>query len=281
MPPPLVAPASPPPEPEPAGNSVLDHIAFWIQAEGPWWLCSFVFHLILICSLGLIGTSAVVAVVNEAPAFNEVDANASDKEAPKELERFVLGETPEDPTELNTETLTLEPAGGMTQEEEYNDDNPIFSPKGGGVSMTGNEPPLGGFGFDVKGIGPGPAHEGKGGAGGAPGFGTHPGVGGEGLGFGSRGTGNRKAMLGTGGTRQSEQAVRGALYWLARAPNGRWKLEPQRLLHPLQGQHLYRARAVPARKSPARPSACSRSSAPEKRMKKGFTKRTSTPDSTI
>jgi hypothetical protein len=221
-PPPLVAPQNPPPEP--AGNGIAAYVAFWIQEEGPWWLCSFVFHLVLICSLALIGASAVVAVVDNAPSFDEANVDAKQ---PKELERFVLGDTSVDPTELTTETLTMEPGGGITQEEEYYNDDPVFSKKGGGTPMVGNEPPLGGMGFDIRGIGPGPALAGKGGVGIGVGAGTHPGAGSDGMGLFFRGSGYRKAMIGGGGgTRQSEQAVRGALYWLAKhqMADGSWSL---------------------------------------------------------
>jgi hypothetical protein len=197
----------------------------WIQEEGPWWLCSFVFHLVLICSLALIGTGAVVAIVGDAPSFDEAKVDNRDQ-APKELEHFVLGDTPEDPTELNTETLTMEPPGGITQDEKFYDDNPVFSEKGGGTALASNQPNLGGLGFDIKGIGHGPVLAGKGGAGVGVGTGTHAGIGGDGSAFAGRGTGSRKAMLGTGGTRQSEQAVRGALYWLAKhqMTDGSWSL---------------------------------------------------------
>jgi hypothetical protein len=223
-PPPRIAPQkTPPPEPDSGGVDIFAHIAFWVQEEGPWWLCSFVFHLVLICSLALIGTTAVVAIVGDAPSFEQVDVS---KEAPKEIEHFKLGDTPEDPTELNTETLTMEAGGGVTQEEEFYDNDPVFSKKGGGMTLAGNEPPLGGLGFDIKAIGSGPALAGKGGVGTSVGTGVRAGIGGDGTGFGSRGTGYRKAMLGTGGTRQSEQAVRGALYWLARhqMTDGSWSL---------------------------------------------------------
>jgi hypothetical protein len=33
-----------------AGRSIA-----WIRDDGPWWLCSFVFHVILIFSLALLG----------------------------------------------------------------------------------------------------------------------------------------------------------------------------------------------------------------------------------
>ncbi len=116
----------------------------------------------------------------------------------------------------------------MTQEEKHYDDNPkLTESAGGGVAMTSNQPNLGGLGgFDVQGIGSGPAVRGKGGVGVGVGTGTHPGSGGDGYGFGGR-TGNRKAMLGSGGgTRQSERAMAAVLNWLARhqSLNGSWNL---------------------------------------------------------
>ena len=206
--------------PPPPGPDISLLVKMWVQEEGPWWLCSFVFHMVLVCSLALIGTSAVVAVVDNAPSFTEADVP---KEAPKEIKPFDLGDTPEDPTELNTETLTLEKPGQMAQEAVTYDDDPVFR-EGGGLSkaLTTNQPNLGGIGgFDIKGIGPGPAVHGKGGVGESLGDGRP--------GFGGRGTGSRKALLGTGGgTRASERAVAGAQ--LARpAPIGRWQLELERL----------------------------------------------------
>ena len=64
-----------------------------------------------------------------------------------------------------------------------------------------------------------------GGLGGA-GEGTKAGSGGKGEGFGSRGAGVRKAMLGNGGTKDSERAVAAALNWLARHQlhDGNWSL---------------------------------------------------------
>jgi hypothetical protein len=52
------------------------------------------------------------------------------------------------------------------------------------------------------------------------------GTGGAGMGFGTRGSGMREAMLGSGGTKQSERAVAAALNWLARHqnPDGSWSL---------------------------------------------------------
>jgi hypothetical protein len=205
--------------PAPAGVDIAALVKIWVEEEGPWWLCSFVFHMVLVCSLALFGSSAVVAVVSDAPSFDEAKVD-NVTEAPK-VEHFELGETPEEPTELNTETLTMEPPGSIAQEEKKYDDNPVFM-EGGGMSrgLVTNQPNLGGIGgFEIRGIGPGPAIRGKGGVGESLGDGRP--------GFGGRSQGSRKKMLGGGGgTRQSERAVAGALNWLARhqSPDGSWSL---------------------------------------------------------
>lgn len=200
----------------------------WFQDEGPWWLCSFVFHLVLVCSLALVSAKIVPKIVDEAPSFEE--ARMEKPDVPQDIERFDVGETPEEPTELNNDTLALEKPAAVAVEEKYYDDSATFTEAGGGVAANTTQPNLGGLGgFDIKGLAStGPAVKGKGGGVGVGvGSGTHAGMGGDGWGFGGRGTGSRKAMLGSGGgTRQSERAVAGALSWIARhqSRDGSWSL---------------------------------------------------------
>jgi hypothetical protein len=199
----------------------------WFREDGPWWLCSFVFHLILVCSLALLGGKVVESIAQEAPSFEEAKIDAK-PEVPDKIERFELGETPVDPTELSTDTLTLEKPAQVAQEAEFNDDSDKFEHRGGGVASDSKQPDTGGLGgFDIKAIGPGPAVKGRGGVGVGVGTGTHAGSGGSGSGFGGRGSGSRKALLGSGGgTKQSEQAVAAALNWIARhqLSDGSWSL---------------------------------------------------------
>lgn len=203
----------------------------WGLQEGPWWLCSFVFHLVLVCSVALIGGKVVEKIVDEAPSFQEaaIDKNA---QVPTDIERFDVGETPEEPTELSSDTLALDKPATVAVEEKYYDDSATFTEGGGGVASNSNEPNFGGLGgFDIKSLAAGPAVKGKGGVGVGIGTGAHAGIGGDGWGFGGRGAGSRKAMLGSGGgTRQSERAVAAALSWIARhqSPDGSWSLTAYR-----------------------------------------------------
>jgi hypothetical protein len=175
----------------------------------------------------LIGGKVVEKMAGDAPAFEEAKVDPA-TEAPPKVERFEVGETPEDPTELNTNTLTLEKPAQLAREAEFNDQSEHFEHRGGGMPSDSKQPNVGGLGgFDIEATGAGPAVRGKGGVGIGIGTGTHPGSGGSGFGFGSRGSGSRKAMLGSGGgTKQSERAVAGALNWLARhqQSDGSWSL---------------------------------------------------------
>ena len=83
--------------PELAQLGLFERARTWFLEEGPWWLCSFVFHLVLICSLALLGGKAVQKIIgDEPPAFEEAKVDPV-RDALKEVERFDLGETPEDP----------------------------------------------------------------------------------------------------------------------------------------------------------------------------------------
>ncbi len=210
-----------------ASLGLLGGAKAWIVHEGLWWACSFAFHLTLVCSLALVSSKVVEKVVDEAPSFEEANVPPT-TEAPQKIERFEVSQTPEDPTELTNETLSLEKPAQMSQDEKhYDDSSKVVEQNGGGTPMAASQTNLGGLGgFDLQGIGSGPAVRGKGGVGTGLGTGTHAGSGGDDFGFATR-TGHRKAMLGSGGgTRQSERAVAGALNWLARhqSRDGSWSL---------------------------------------------------------
>jgi len=214
---------------EPVGPNVFAWMGLWLQDEGLWWMSSFAFHMALVCSLALIGAKTFEKIVDEAPAFEDA-GSAVTGITPPEIERFELGDdSGEDPTEQPTDLQLYERPAAVAQEEAYFDDNPEFSDKGGGgIANAPKDANFGGLGgFDMKALGAGPAVHGQGGVGLGAGFGTRPGSGGEGTGFGGRATGHRKAMLASGGgTKQSERAVLAALNWLARhqMPDGSWSI---------------------------------------------------------
>jgi hypothetical protein len=222
----------PVPTDEPA-DSPPGLFADWMTREGAWWACSFVFHMLLMCAFLLMSSRVRPPTEDQgAPSFDEANLEDMKADQAKTLqEKFEVGNTPIEPTELNTDTLTLNQASSSEPvTADYIDNSATYSPAGGGGIATAatNQPLLGGLGsFSVRAFGSGPMVRGGGGVGVGIGTGGGPGSGGSGTGFGGRGSGARKAMVGGfGGTKQTERAVAAALHWIARhqLPDGRWSL---------------------------------------------------------
>jgi hypothetical protein len=214
------------PEDEFEDETFSERFMDWVRTELVWYAGSFTVHLLALSMLLLVGNVAAKVVVGDAPSFEEAKVDKTDADPPP-LEKFEIGDPPEEPTVLDTESLTLEKPATIEQTEEYNDDSANFEHKGGGMASTSKDN-LGGLGgFSVMNFGPGARVTGKGGVGTGVGTGTHAGSGGGGEGFGGRGSGHRKAMLASGGgTKQSERAVAAALHWLYRhqLSDGSWSL---------------------------------------------------------
>jgi hypothetical protein len=195
----------------------------WFQEFGYWYLTSALVHMILFLALGVIFMliPRPAGPKNDAPSFDaaeNVDA-ATQADLTKKIE---VGDADLEPQALTTDLLLAPPPA---QTAKYYDDSKQFTEAGGGTQGDAKDNVLGGLnGFnlkDVAGVG------GGGGVGRSKGDGTEGGSGGAEKGFGSRGTGSRKAMLGNGGTKASERAVIAALSWLARhqTPKGNWSLQ--------------------------------------------------------
>lgn len=190
----------------------------WAVTSGVWYAASITAHVVVLSTVLLLLDSVTSpAKEGEAPAFE----SAVDTEIPQpELDHFEVGETPLEPTELNTETLSLVDAPTIETDQQVPAADALAA--GGGGSTGGG---IGGLdGLAIKALGPGPLVRGTGL--GASGSGRGPGSGGSGSGFGARGdVASRKAMVGGyGGTKASERAVAAALNWLARHQNadGSW-----------------------------------------------------------
>ncbi len=206
----------------PTPQELQANIVNWMKANAKFWGVSVGMHLLVLTVLGVaIGAPNVGKKLLDVVYF-DTEVDTAIEETP--ITRFEVGETPIEPTVLNTDTLTMEPPA-IEQDAQFNDSSADFTEAGGGVATTQTASLTGLGGFDVSAIGAGPSVRGPGGAGISVGEGNNPGKGGAGEGFGSRGSGSKQAALGGGGgTQDSERAVAGAINWLARHQNtdGSW-----------------------------------------------------------
>lgn len=198
-----------------------DRFKDWFFQEGAWWGASFVFHALLMVVLMLVSKAIPNKIVDEAPSIEE--AQMDEQLTPENLEKFDVGDTPIEPAELNTDTLTMNEAPKIEASDVAS--VPTGSDMSGGSMSAAAGSQIGGLGgFDFKALGSGPAT----GKGAGIAMGAGPAGASAGAGFGGRGTGARKAMVGGfGGTKHSERAVAAALNWIARHQNrdGSWSLE--------------------------------------------------------
>ncbi len=193
----------------------------WLREKGLFWATSATAHFLILSVAMLVLGAIYVAPKQEGEHPEFEDAKL---EAVPEIETVEVGETPIDPTVLDTDSLTEKPPNVEEQINTTPDDP--FVEAGGGQSVA-NAANLPGMSPDLKSISNGVMSKGPGGLGGQVSNGQGIGSGDKGTGFGGRGQGVRNAVLSAnGGTKQSERAVAAALSWLARhqSPDGSWSL---------------------------------------------------------
>lgn len=202
-----------------------ENVANWVKSNAKFWGVSFGAHVAILLILGVaIGAPAAGKLLEEV-IYIDAEVDTTDEQAA--IEHFEVGETPIEPTTLNTESLT-EPPAQMEQDAQYNDASAEFVEAGGGVSSGTTT--VGGLGVSLAALGDGPALMGATGLEVGKGDGSKGGSGGAGEGFGGRGSGSRDAMIASGGgTADTERAVSGAVNWLARHqnPDGSWGCGPK------------------------------------------------------
>ena len=126
-------------------DTLSERFMEWVRTELIWYAGSFTFHLLLLSSLLLLGNVAGKAIQGEGPGFESAKTEPAEKDPPP-LEKFEIGETPEEPTELTTETLTMEKPAVAEQKEQYNDDSDKFAERRGGTTSSTKDPAVGGLG---------------------------------------------------------------------------------------------------------------------------------------
>ena len=90
------------------GDSFSERFMDWVRTDLVWYAGSFTAHLLAMSLLLLLGNyAAKVIVVGDAPSFEESKVEKPEADPPP-LEKFEIGETPEEPTRLDTESLTFE-----------------------------------------------------------------------------------------------------------------------------------------------------------------------------
>ena len=192
----------------------------WVLENSRFWGASFGVHAVILVILGVaIGAPAAGKLLEEV-IFIDSEVDVADEQAA--IEHFEVGDTPVEPSVLNTESLT-EPPATIEQDAQYNDASAEFVEAGGGMSSGTSA--VGGLGVSLAALGDGPALTGATGLEVGKGDGSKGGSGGAGEGFGGRGSGSREKMLASGGgTADTERAVAGAVNWLARHqnPDGSW-----------------------------------------------------------
>jgi hypothetical protein len=188
------------------------------RANVHWYAASMVGHMLILgAALLILGRMHSASSVEKSFSF----APANDDLRPRSrVEQIELPtEIPLETSELNTEDLTHPQF--KAAEAQHNDGSADFKQDGGGMKNVVGPAGAAFGGFKVAAAGPGPKVIGGGGIGAGLGSGKNIGTGGDRIGFGTRRSGMREAMLGRyGGTKNTEMAVIAALAWFARHRNG-------------------------------------------------------------
>jgi hypothetical protein len=213
--PPQAASPAAPADTAPARAGLAALIGNWAEEEGPWWLCSFVFHLVLVCSLALVGTKAVVAIVSEVPV---IETPPPEPATPVTLDPPQKQKEDDFLTTSDLRDLTKRDGAGDGSGDkiDYIDENPVYVPRTDKTAIFSDRLEPGRWTFDIHADGTGPRVRYQTGTRDGDGPPRSPYI-------------NRDPSGQTGGprpTRPEKLAIARALDWLARhqLPDGSWSL---------------------------------------------------------
>src|SRR5262245_28402153 len=103
----------------------------WFFDQGAWWATSVVAHVAILTACLLCVSMTVPKPEGDAPAFSAVPLDTEIKT--DEIKDFEVGQTPYEPTELSTETLSLVEAPSVDEQLNSSADD-AFSEEGGGLA---------------------------------------------------------------------------------------------------------------------------------------------------
>ena len=195
-----------------------ENAANWVKANAKFWGASVGMHVVILVILGVaIGAPAAGKLLEEM-IYIDSEVDTADEQAA--IEHFEVGETPIEPSKLDTESLT-EPPATIEQDAQYNDASAEFVEASRGTDSGTSA--LMGVGISFTGLGEGPALMGPSGL--SESKGTPDGGGFDGR---TKAGSREKSLASGGGTADTERAVAGALNWMARHQNtdGSWGCGP-------------------------------------------------------
>ncbi len=196
----------------------------WWRSDSKWFAISVAVHGVVLLAVAFIPMSDVTRPIQEAISFEPAHIDTTTGEA--DFANFQLNEPQIEPTEIALDTISAPdtPAMELAVDENFAESaetQRFGDPSSNGilsVDSFGTSDLLSGA-ISAPGSGPGGADDpgrvlGIGRAGTAPPFGSRTGA------------QRTRLLIETGGTKQTEQAVQGALIWFARHqnPDGSWSL---------------------------------------------------------
>ena len=97
----------------PAPGNLVQAAIDWFRHEALWWATSVTAHVLILAGVFLFVGTVAGPIVNEAPKFQSVKTEIP---PPPPIENFEVGDTPIEPTELTTDSLTLAEAPQIAQD---------------------------------------------------------------------------------------------------------------------------------------------------------------------
>ncbi len=206
--------------------TLMERAKEWLRTESPWWLCSFTFHIILVCSLATVSTRVIEKLEEPEQIIegsNIPSLISTIKLEQANIEEVKIPDLPPDPSLADIQPpkigMEIDVASSVPSGDGGESDNPRprFGDPNGMTGLYALNP------YAPTKKGPGPASSGH-----HPGISSggndpHPGIQAP---WKPRKLGPKDGVYGKGNTQGGDRAVVAALNWILRhqLPDGRWSL---------------------------------------------------------